>query len=93
MNIRKEARRCFKELVNILDNKSDYYILNYYINEQNKANKEKDVNHDNNDNNKKDENKENNNPFPNVNSIFVALILKFIFIKSLINNTYIIPNF
>ena len=72
MNIRKEARRCFKELVNILDNKSDYYILNYYINEQNKANKEKDVNHDNNDNNKKDENKENNNPFPNVNSIFVA---------------------
>ena len=35
MNIRKEAKRCFKELVNILDNKSDYYILNYYINEQN----------------------------------------------------------
>ena len=52
MNIRKETKQCFKELVNILDNKSDYYILNYYINEQNKANKEKDVNNDNNDNNK-----------------------------------------
>ena len=75
MNIRKDAKRCFKELVNILDNKSDYYILNYYINEQNKANKEKDVNennNDNNDNNKKDENKENNKQEPNVNSIFVA---------------------
>ena len=85
MNIRKEAKRCFKELVNILDTKSDYYILNYYINEQNNSNNEKDVNdnnndnknnnknnNDNKDNNKKDENKENNNPFPNVNSIFVA---------------------
>ena len=33
MNNRKVLKKYFKEFINILDTKSDYYILNYYINE------------------------------------------------------------
>ena len=33
---KKIVKKCFKELINILDCKSDYYILNYYVNEQKK---------------------------------------------------------
>jgi hypothetical protein len=33
---KKIVKKCFKELVNILDVKSDYYILNYYVNEEKK---------------------------------------------------------
>jgi len=58
MTIKKGAKRCFKDLVNMLDLKSDYYILNYYMNEQiNDAN---------------DANKENNKPDYNINTVFVA---------------------
>ena len=40
---KKVVKKCFKEFVNILDCKSDYYILNYYVNEQKKEqNKELD---------------------------------------------------
>ena len=33
---KKVVKKCFKEFVNILDCKSDYYIFNYYVNEQKK---------------------------------------------------------
>jgi len=33
---KKIIKKCFKEFINILDSKSDYYILNYYVNEQKK---------------------------------------------------------
>ena len=33
MTNRKVAKRCFKDFISILDIKSDYYILNYYMNE------------------------------------------------------------
>ena len=33
MNNRKILKKYFKEFINILDTKSDYYILNYYMNE------------------------------------------------------------
>ena len=33
---KKIVKKCFKEFINILDSKSDYYILNYYVNEQKK---------------------------------------------------------
>ena len=40
---KKVVKKCFKEFVNILDCKSDYYIFNYYVNEQKKEqNKELD---------------------------------------------------
>ena len=40
---KKIVKKCFKEFVNILDCKSDYYIFNYYVNEQKKEqNKELD---------------------------------------------------
>ena len=35
-NKKKIVKKCFKELISILDCKSDYYILNYYVNEYNK---------------------------------------------------------
>jgi hypothetical protein len=78
MTIKKDAKRCFKDLVNILDIKSDYYILNYYINQDNKDNKDNKDDKDNKDNKENKEkdvndvNNENNNPVTNVNSVFVA---------------------
>jgi len=36
---KKIIKKYFKELVNILDTKSDYYILNYYVNEEKKEHK------------------------------------------------------
>jgi hypothetical protein len=33
MNNRRVLKKYFKEFINILDTKSDYYILNYYMNE------------------------------------------------------------
>ena len=60
MTIKKGAKRCFKDLVNILDIKSDYYILNYYVNEENKDNKDNNENKDKKDNNENKDKKENN---------------------------------
>ena len=43
MNNRKILNKYFKEFINILDTKSDYYILNYYMNEvKNETGKEED---------------------------------------------------
>ncbi len=42
MNNRKILKRYFKEFINILDTKSDYYILNYYMNEVNGENSKDD---------------------------------------------------
>ena len=39
VNNKKILKRCFKEFVDILDAKSDYYILNYYINQEKRENK------------------------------------------------------
>ena len=87
MTIKKGVKRCFKDLVNILDIKSDYYILNYYVNEQNKDNKDNNdgdnnnnKNKDNKDNNDNKENNESKNVLDkdsnkteyNINSVFVA---------------------
>lgn len=42
MKNRKILKKYFKEFINILDTKSDYYILNYYMNEvKNEENKKK----------------------------------------------------
>ena len=50
-NNNKVVKRCFKDFVSILDLKSDYYILNYYVNEEKRKRNEMGVNEDNNDNN------------------------------------------
>jgi SpoVK/Ycf46/Vps4 family AAA+-type ATPase len=43
MNNRRVLKKYFKEFINILDTKSDYYILNYYMNEvKNENGKEED---------------------------------------------------
>jgi len=43
MNNRRVLKKYFKEFINILDTKSDYYILNYYMNEvKNETGKEED---------------------------------------------------
>ena len=75
---KKIVKKCFRELVNILDCKSDYYIFNYYVNEQKKEqNKELDEMNKNNDSSNvvnKDDNKSEsiNNMIDNPASIFVA---------------------
>ena len=56
MNNRKILNKYFKEFINILDTKSDYYILNYYMNEvKNETGKE--------ESKESKENKENNVEF------------------------------
>ena len=82
VNNKKILKRCFKEFVDILDTKSDYYILNYYINqdkrEENKEDKKEEskVTNETNETNETTENKNGNNVEPNIVlnpvSIFVA---------------------
>ena len=74
----KIIKKYFKEFVNILDTKSDYYILNYYINEERKEqNKEPDEMNKKDDSSnvvdKGDKNSESvNNMVNNPVSIFIA---------------------
>ena len=68
VNNKKILKRCFKEFIDILDTKSDYYILNYYVNQEKKE-KNKDLDETNED---KDITKTEPNIVSNPDSIFVA---------------------
>ena len=86
MNNRRVLKKYFKEFINILDTKSDYYILNYYMNELKREqggavsneNSNENGNEKGNENGNENSNKENTNfpvsdvIFSNPNSIFVA---------------------
>jgi SpoVK/Ycf46/Vps4 family AAA+-type ATPase len=86
MNNRRVLKKYFKEFINILDTKSDYYILNYYMNEMKKEqggavsneNGNENGNEKGNEKGNENSNKENTNfpvsdvIFSNPNSIFVA---------------------
>ena len=67
-NNKKILKRCFKEFIDILDTKSDYYILNYYVN-QDKKEKNKVLDETNED---RDRTKPEPNIVLNPASIFVA---------------------
>ena len=75
INNKKILKRCFKEFVDILDTKSDYYILNYYIN-QDKMEGNKEESKGSNETNETIENNNSNIIEPNIvstpASIFVA---------------------
>jgi len=86
MNNRRVLKKYFKEFINILDTKSDYYILNYYMNELKREqggavsneNGNENGNEKGNEKGNENSNKENTNfpmsdvIFSNPNSIFVA---------------------
>jgi SpoVK/Ycf46/Vps4 family AAA+-type ATPase len=79
MNNRRVLKKYFKEFINILDTKSDYYILNYYMNEAKRENDKEENKRDNEDKRDKDD-KENAESLVNITttvlnsaaSIFVA---------------------
>ena len=83
VNNKKILKRCFKEFVDILDAKSDYYILNYYINQEKRENKKEEkkeeedkASNEMNEATKTNENKNSNNVEANIvlnpASIFVS---------------------
>ena len=69
MKVQKKVNKSFIDLVNILDVKSEYYILNYYMNILTKEKREKKENIE---NTKNIENIENENKTPNIAAVFVA---------------------
>lgn len=72
MKVQKRVNKSFIDLVNILDMKSDYYILNYYMNDLKREIKDNNDNKDNNDKNDNKENVETSDKTLNPASIFVA---------------------
>jgi SpoVK/Ycf46/Vps4 family AAA+-type ATPase len=80
MNNRRVLKKYFKEFINILDTKSDYYILNYYMNEVKRENDKEEDKRDNDDKRDNETGGENTESIVNITttvlnpaaSIFVA---------------------